>query len=128
MAFASPQLDRRVIDRVVVGATRRVVAQLLPPSLPPSLSRSLRPSFFRAATALGRHALWRHLALPGLVQCKPGLVHWAYSGQAQAAVLRGYFLSNSELRELQTTGANTHGDATKKCNISRTSLPINLYF
>ena len=34
--------------------------------------------------ALGRHALWRHLALPGLAQCKPELVHWACSGQAQA--------------------------------------------
>ena len=36
--------------------------------------------------ALGRHALWRHLDLPGIAQCKPGLVHWACSWQAQAAL------------------------------------------
>ena len=40
--------------------------------------------------ALGRQAVWRHLDLPGLAQCKPKLVHWACSGQAQAALGRVY--------------------------------------
>ena len=38
------------------------------------------------STALGIHALWRHLALLGLASCKPGLVHWACSGRAQKAL------------------------------------------
>ena len=38
------------------------------------------------STALGIHALWRHLALLGLAKCKPGLVHWACSGRAQKAL------------------------------------------
>ena len=37
-------------------------------------------------------------------------------------------LGNSELREPQTAGTITRGGATKKREISLTSLPINLHF
>ena len=48
--------------------------------------------------ALRRHALWRLLAQPGLPQCKPGLVHWACSGQAQASLdgARGHLYPTSK--------------------------------
>ena len=46
----------------------------------------LTPHWTTRPKVLDRHALWRNLALPGLVQFKPGLVHWACSGQAQAAL------------------------------------------
>ena len=38
------------------------------------------------------------------------------------------FLGNEEVRAGQMAGANTHGGATKKREISRPSLPINLHF
>ena len=38
------------------------------------------------------------------------------------------FLGNSKLRELQKAETNMCGSATKKRQISRTSLPINLHF
>ena len=46
----------------------------------------LTPHWTTRPKVLDRHALWRNLALPGLAQFKPGLVHWACSGQAQAAL------------------------------------------
>ena len=38
------------------------------------------------------------------------------------------FLGNEEMRVAQTAGANVRGGATKKREISRTSLPINVHF
>ena len=39
-----------------------------------------------ATKAPGIHDSWCHLSLPWLVQSKPGLVHWACTGQAKARI------------------------------------------
>ena len=85
--------------------------------------------------ASGIRASWRHLVLLGLAQSKPGLDHWACSGQAQAELDGGtvrVYPGPMALKVSEPDGlaagcmhgpACPHGRGPSNCSYSRANQP-----